>query len=230
MKNNVFALFVILLISAIFLGSINGGFLTKITGAVSHDTELPDHPCGTNHDEDCDPTLDNLDNCDIEGEDHVDDGECDYDHEVDGGTQDYCGDGTCTDTEKYANDPCPADCCGDRYCSPGEDQYCPGDCEDVGPDPVVGGYPPCDPGDIAVCHSDCSCRCEDPSYSGPNYAPDCPNRPEETPVEVTPVPDEYDVGITNVNAPYPDQQFLESVIFDFEITNWNAPTAANWDV
>jgi hypothetical protein len=73
--------------------------------------------------------------CD-EGPDHDDD-HCEEVGDCDGGTQDYCGDGTCTDTEKYAIDPCPADCCGDGYCSPYEDQYCPGDCDDVEPDPVL---------------------------------------------------------------------------------------------
>jgi len=219
MKSIFYTIFVIFLISIFYVS------------ATSHDGS--GHPCGTNHDDDCDPNNFVWDDyCDDHPDDGIDDGLDDHD---DGECndlipQDYCGDGVCTDTEKYANDPCPADCCGDGYCSPYEDQYCPGDCNDVGSGPVTEGYPPCDPGDIAVCHSDCSCRCESPSYSGPNYASDCPNAPEESPAEVTPYPDEYDVGITSVIAPYPDLDFLESVIFDFEITNWNAPTSANWDV
>ena len=180
----------------------------QLTGAVSHD----------------DPCVD-------DGHDG-DHGDCD-DVDAGGGehTADYCGDGICTDTEKYANDPCPADCCGDGYCSPYEDQYCPNDCSEEEPDPVVETYPPCDPGDIAVCHEDCSCLCEAPSYSGSNFASNCPNAPEETPLPQGANPDEYDAGISHVNAPFPEVDFLDGVVIvEFAITNYNAPTAVNWDV
>lgn len=80
-----------------------------------------------------------------------------------------CGDGTCDFNGGEAVD-CPADCCGDTYCDPGEDAVCPQDCaaagcgdgvcDYMGTEPVdcpadCCGDGVCDPGEDAVCPADC---------------------------------------------------------------------------
>ncbi|MBU2100266.1 hypothetical protein KKG83_03565 [Candidatus Micrarchaeota archaeon] len=84
--------------------------------------------------------------------------DCDVDCDPNHG---YCGDGTCQEHE--SQDTCHSDCgggCGNGICDQGEEQNCPGDCNECGDGVCSGSETP------ENCHDDCSTA---PQTCGNNY-------------------------------------------------------------